>query len=112
MSEHLFCLIFLFICSYERVVLALFAVLGLVQAASADITWDLQYMDDPGSGFLDETLGEERRQAVTDVTNYISSVLDHTGTIGEAEFGMESQCGGIDGDQNGGRKAVYDRAGL
>lgn len=64
-----------------RNLLVLFLVALVTRCASAGITWDFEFRDSPGEGFFDDVLGEERRRALFDVADYISSVLDHSGTI-------------------------------
>lgn len=47
--------------------------------SGTSINFEIQYMDSPGTGFLDTERGEGRREVVREVLIYIDSVLDHDG---------------------------------
>lgn len=61
--------------------LLLIAFLVLIRPAPAEVTWEFFYVDPEGVGFRDPVLGPERRRVLEDVAAYVSSLLDHNGTI-------------------------------
>lgn len=61
--------------------LALVLSVSAALSARAVVTWNIVFENGADSGFFDGTLGDQRRQALSEVAAYVGSVLNYSGTI-------------------------------